>query len=110
MVCRQRPGTASGVIFMTTEDESAIANIIVWPKVFERHRKTVLRSRLLGVRGIVQREGRVIHVIARHLEDLSGLLNDLDAIDEAPGEGPMLLPAHAAPQADTASFPSRDFH
>ncbi len=74
VICRQRPGTASGVIFMTLEDETGIANIVVWPKMFERYRKTVLRSRLLIVKGKMEREGLVIHVIADSLEDMSGTL------------------------------------
>jgi error-prone DNA polymerase len=99
VISRQRPGTASGVIFATLEDETGIANIIIWPKVFEKFRKVVLRSRLLGITGVVQREGRVIHVIARHLGDYSYLLDELD---EAPETGKA--------QADPRHFPSRDFH
>jgi error-prone DNA polymerase len=73
-ICRQRPGTASGVIFMTLEDETGVANIVVWPTMFERYRRTVLQSRLLAVSGKVEREGIVIHVIAGKLVDLSGAL------------------------------------
>ena len=76
-ICRQRPGTASGVIFMTLEDETGVANIVVWPKMFERFRKQVLRSRLLGVSGRVEREGLVIHVIASDVVDLSSSLISL---------------------------------
>jgi error-prone DNA polymerase len=99
VISRQRPGTASGVIFATLEDETGIANVIIWPKVFEKFRKVVLRSRLLGITGVVQREGRVIHVIARHLGDYSYLLDELD---EEPESGKA--------QADPRHFPSRDFH
>ena len=74
VICRQRPGTASGVIFMTLEDETGIANIVVWPKMFEHYRKVVLRSRLIGVTGKVEREGLVIHVIADGLVDMSDRL------------------------------------
>ncbi|MGD2133403.1 MAG: OB-fold nucleic acid binding domain-containing protein, partial [Maricaulaceae bacterium] len=77
VLVRQRPGTASGVIFCTLEDETGIANIIVWPKVFERYRKTVMRSRFLMVEGRVQKEGLVIHVVAEKLIDLSERLADL---------------------------------
>ena len=77
VICRQRPGTASGVIFMTLEDETGVANIVAWPRMFERYRKTVLRSRLLTVAGKVEREGLVIHVIADHLEDMSATLLEL---------------------------------
>jgi len=71
---RQRPGTAKGVIFMTIEDETAIANVIVWPKVFERLRPVVLGSRYIGVTGRMQSESGVIHVVADQLEDLTPLL------------------------------------
>ena len=71
VLVRQRPGTAKGVIFATLEDETGVANIIVWPDVFARCRKTVLAARLLGVEGPLQREGLVTHVIARRLFDLT---------------------------------------
>ncbi|MDV7341258.1 error-prone DNA polymerase [Terasakiella sp. A23] len=77
IIARQRPGTASGVVFMTLEDETDIANIIVWPKVFEEHRRILMSSTLLAVRGKVQCEDGVIHVIAEELLDLSGLLQEL---------------------------------
>ncbi len=76
-IARQRPGTASGVVFMTLEDETEIANIIVWPKVFEAHRRLVMSATLLAVKGKVQSEDGVIHVIAEELLDLSGLLQEL---------------------------------
>jgi error-prone DNA polymerase len=74
---RQRPGSAKGVIFSTLEDETGIANIITWPKTFERYRRTVLAARLLGVRGTLQREQEVIHVVARELIDMSTSLASL---------------------------------
>ena len=77
VTCRQRPATASGVIFVTLEDETGYVNLIVWNDLAERQRKELLGSRLLSVRGEVQREGRVVHVLARHLEDLSALLGRL---------------------------------
>ncbi|SLN39007.1 error-prone DNA polymerase [Oceanibacterium hippocampi] len=77
VLVRQRPGTAQGVIFATLEDETGIANIIVWPTIFERFRRTVLTSRLLCVQGIVQKEGLVIHVIARRLVDYGEYLATL---------------------------------
>ena len=64
VTCRQRPGSANGVVFMTIEDESAVANVIVWPKVFERLRPVVLGARYVSVRGKVQEECGVIHVVA----------------------------------------------
>jgi error-prone DNA polymerase len=77
VLVRQRPGTASGVIFMTLEDETGIANIVVWPKMFETFRRTILSSRLIAIEGKLQREGLVIHVIADRALDLSHLLYDL---------------------------------
>lgn len=79
VLVRQRPGTASGVIFVTLEDETGVANLVVWPKLFEddQMRKTLLSSRMLAVRGKVQREGLVIHVIAEDMVDLTPHLLDL---------------------------------
>jgi len=85
VLVRQRPGSAKGVIFMTLEDETGVANVIVWPKVFERHRAIVLGARLVRVSGQVQEEAGVIHVIAEHIADLSPLLADLS--DEPLGDG-----------------------
>jgi error-prone DNA polymerase len=91
VLVRQRPGTAKGVVFATLEDETGVANIIVWPPVFERYRRTVLSSRLLVVDGTLQREGLVTHIIAKHVTDLSCLLD-------------LLAKSNAIPVA------SRDFH
>jgi len=77
VLVRQRPGTASGVIFASLEDESGLANIIIWPKVFEANRAVVLGSRMMAVRGEVQKEGLVIHVIARQVYDMTPLLLEL---------------------------------
>jgi error-prone DNA polymerase len=74
VLVRQRPGTASGVIFMTIEDETGIANIIVWPKVFERLRPIVIGARFVAVTGKVQSEQDVTHLIAERLEDLTPML------------------------------------
>ena len=77
VTCRQRPATASGVIFVTLEDETGYVNLIVWNNVSERQRRELLGSRLLAVSGEVQREGSVVHVLARRLEDLSSMLGRL---------------------------------
>ncbi|HTO28901.1 MAG TPA: OB-fold nucleic acid binding domain-containing protein, partial [Devosia sp.] len=77
VLVRQRPGTASGVIFATLEDETGIANIVIWPKVFEANRKTILGARMLAVRGQLQREGLVVHIIAEQLTDMTSHLLDL---------------------------------
>ncbi|MEQ8737637.1 MAG: OB-fold nucleic acid binding domain-containing protein, partial [Hoeflea sp.] len=71
VLVRQRPGSAKGVVFETIEDESGVANIIVWPKVFEKYRSIVLGSRCVGVSGKLQNEDGVIHVVADTLEDLT---------------------------------------
>ena len=94
---RQRPGSAKGVIFATLEDETGIANLIVWPAVFERFRKAVLGASLLGVAGRVQREGLVIHVLAEEVFDLTALLDGLDGPPEAATTGRLAIA-------------SRDFH
>jgi error-prone DNA polymerase len=83
VLVRQRPGTASGVIFMTLEDETHIANIIVWPRVFEQFRTEVLGARLCAVDGIVQNESGVVHIVAERLHDFSPLLARLST-DEMP--------------------------
>ncbi|MGH6894786.1 MAG: error-prone DNA polymerase [Dongiaceae bacterium] len=103
VLVRQRPGTASGVIFATLEDETGVVNVIIWPKTFERYRKTVLTSSLLGVDGQLQREGIVIHVIAERLVDLSPHLRDLAACDGDPAAPP-------ARSVRDPAFSSRDFH
>ena len=89
VLVRQRPGTASGVVFITLEDEFGIANLVVWPKVFEAYRRVIIGARLLGVAGKVQRDqqkdgtdGLVIHIVAERLWDWSADLDriaDLDA-------------------------------
>lgn len=79
---RQRPGSANGVIFMSIEDETAFANIIVWPKVLERFRTIVLAVRYIAASGCLQQEPGVIHVIADRLEDLTPLLSRLAEADQ----------------------------
>lgn len=118
VVTRQRPGTASGVIFLTLEDETGIANVIVWPRVYERFRRAVISGRLLRITGRLQREGSVSHLIAWTVEDLSPMLDRLgmpDAagrIDEAGRpriDRRQPRPDHPREQARHI-FPSRDFH
>jgi error-prone DNA polymerase len=72
VLVRQRPGSAKGVMFITLEDETAVANLVVWTKVFEKFRRVVLGSGMIGVKGRVQREGDVVHIVAHELFDLSG--------------------------------------
>ena len=84
VLVRQRPGTAKGVIFMTLEDEVGVANIIVWPKAFERLRAIVIGARFVAVSGKLQNEAGVIHIIAERMEDLTPMLGLLSE------RGPML--------------------
>jgi error-prone DNA polymerase len=75
---RQRPQTASGTIFVTIEDEHGMVNVIVWPHLAERQRMQLLGSRLLAVNGRWEKVDGVEHLIAKNLQDLSGLLGGLD--------------------------------
>ena len=109
VLIRQRPGTSKGVVFMTLEDETDIANIIVWPKVFEKNRRTVMTARLLAVRGRLQRAGFVIHVVAESFADLSAELPWLreggDLFAPKLSGGPI-----AFADDDALPLKSRDFH
>ncbi len=87
VICRQRPGTAKGVIFLTLEDETGVANIVVWAKIFQRFRRAVIAGRALKVTGRMQRDGDVIHVVAQTIEDISALLDEIVTM-EGPGPAP----------------------
>jgi error-prone DNA polymerase len=102
VICRQRPDSASGVIFVTLEDETGVANIVVWQRVFERFRATVLGAPLLRATGRLQIEGRVIHLVAERLEDLSERLRAL----RPAGAG--LAPV-AERGVEASHFPARSF-
>ncbi len=98
VLVRQRPGSAKGVVFMTLEDETGIANIVVWPKVMERFRKEVMGSRLILVEGTIQSSPeKVVHLVAEKLFDRSGDL--LDLADDTPRR------KHAVPSAATVIEP-----
>ena len=77
VITRQRPGTASGVTFITLEDETGYSNLVVWKKTAEEQRDVLLNANLIGAQGELQKEGKVIHVIARKLFDHSELLGEL---------------------------------
>ena len=77
VTCRQRPGTANGVVFVTLEDETGYTNVVVWNDLVEKQRRELLGSRLLGVEGRIQREGEIIHLVARRLFDHTPLLGKL---------------------------------
>jgi len=79
VTCRQRPDTASGVVFVTLEDESGHVNVVVWHSLVERQRRALLGATLLAVQGVVERDGDVVHLVARRLHDYSTLLGQLTA-------------------------------
>jgi error-prone DNA polymerase len=107
VLIRQRPGTAKGVVFLTIEDETGSANVIVWPKAFGKNRRTVMTARFLAVRGRLQRAGLVIHVVADSFIDLSATLPWLreggDLFSPKLSGGPL-------PQETALPLKSRDFH
>jgi len=80
VISRQRPGTATGVVFVTLEDETGLINLVVWNRIMTKYRREILGARLLVVEGEVQREGEVIHVIAKQLQDCSELLGELKTV------------------------------
>jgi error-prone DNA polymerase len=131
VLVRQRPGSAKGVVFMTLEDETGIANIVVWPKVMEQYRKEVMGARLILVEGYIQSSPeQVTHLVAQRMfdrsHDLIGLANDALAKKHAVPAGPTLLveplnddrrdhpdaPAQKVrhPRNVRILPPSRDFH
>jgi error-prone DNA polymerase len=77
VLSRQRPGSAKGVCFITLEDETGVANLVVWPKAMEAYRRVVMQARLLVIHGTVQREAEIVHVVAEALEDRSDALGRL---------------------------------
>jgi error-prone DNA polymerase len=83
VLVRQKPGSAKGVMFITLEDETDVGNLVIWPSIFELNRRLILSAGMIACRGPVQREGDVIHVVAEHLIDLSGLLGTLSDRHEA---------------------------
>jgi DNA polymerase III alpha subunit len=91
VLIRQRPGSANGVVFITIEDETGIANLILWPPILERFRRAALGATLLRCAGRLQREESVIHIVADHLEDLTPRLNTLRE-RSGDAEPPMPLP------------------
>jgi error-prone DNA polymerase len=119
VLVRQKPGSAKGVCFITLEDETGVANLVIWPKMFKTYRPTIMSARLLVVKGHVQTDGRVIHVVADDLQDRSDRLLGLsDAqLPETKTRGDH--PTHPIPgQVGIRGHPrnariipkSRDFH
>ena len=115
VLIRQRPGSANGVVFITIEDETGIANLIVWPAILDRFRRAALGATLLRCTGKLQREESVIHVVADRLEDMTPRLNTLrDRTDEAesrPAPKPPFAPAVKPPGYDARDIviSSRNF-
>ena len=99
ILVRQRPGSAKGVLFLTIEDESGIANGILWPDRFEAHRRIVMSSAMVSIRGRVQKEGIVIHVVTEQVTDLTWLLRQVGDIDL-----PKLAPRGATPSGPDHGF------
>ena len=98
VLIRQRPGSANGVVFITIEDETGVANLIIWPAILERFRRAALGATLLSCTGKLQREESVIHVVAHRLDDLTPRLNTLrDRTGEAEHR-PMRKPPLALPE------------
>jgi len=81
ILVRQKPGSAKGVLFITIEDETGIANGILWPDRFEAQRRTVMSAAMIGMRGRVQKEGEVIHVICDRIMDYAELLGSVGHMD-----------------------------
>lgn len=109
VLVRQRPGSAKGVMFITLEDETGIANLVVWPKVFERFRRTILSAGTIAVRGRIQREGEVVHLVTQRLSDLSTDLAGIGKRDQ-----PFPLPHgrgdefhHGSPTPDPRDLPPK---
>jgi error-prone DNA polymerase len=131
VLVRQRPGSAKGVVFMTIEDETGIANAVVWPKTLERYRRAIMSARLMLIRGRIQRHNDIVHVVSSVVEDKSDLLATLveDADEPMPivvanadevlhSESGSAHPPHRRSQGGVRRHPrneriiprSRDFH
>ena len=109
VLVRQRPGTASGVVFITLEDETGIANLVVWPRVMERFRAVVMRARIIHVKGRVQKADGVTHIVAEQLIDCTSELNLLsEDVLRDPLKGVLARPDEVArPVAERKGPPRR---
>jgi error-prone DNA polymerase len=116
VLIRQRPGSAKGVCFITLEDETGIANLVVWPDVFESQRTIVMGARLMVVHGVIQRDEDIIHVVVRKLEDGTHMLRHLSdglmpsTLNQGDGGGSWRAPAQVHPRDAQIIPKSRDFH
>jgi error-prone DNA polymerase len=109
VLVRQKPGSAKGVMFITIEDETGVANLVIWPSLFERQRRIILAAGMIAVQGRIQREGEVVHLVAHHLIDLSA---DLAGVSDRDNSFP--LPHgrgdefhHGSAGIDPRSLPSK---
>jgi error-prone DNA polymerase len=111
VLIRQRPGKGN-VTFITLEDETGIANVILWQRRFEEQRRVVMGAAMLGVKGMLQREGEVVHVIADRLEDLGGLLQSVGErqFPHRYGSGDSAKGAAPDSRETVIRVKSRDFH
>ncbi|HEX8653694.1 MAG TPA: OB-fold nucleic acid binding domain-containing protein [Allosphingosinicella sp.] len=116
VLVRQRPG-AGNVTFVTIEDETGIANIIIWQRLFDRYRRIVLGAAMIGVQGRVQREGEVVHIVTDALEDMTPWLHSVAAMDfphrVSPGDGASFGgpdPRHRPARQPVIEVKSRNFH
>jgi error-prone DNA polymerase len=100
VLVRQKPGSAKGVMFITIDDETGIANLVIWPDLYERQRRIILTASMMAVYGRIQREGEVVHVIAHRLTDLSGQLARIGERDV-----PFPLPHGRGDEAKTGGGP-----
>jgi error-prone DNA polymerase len=119
VLIRQRPGTSKGVVFITLEDETGVANLVVWPHVFDKQRKVVMGARLMAVHGIVQKDpdSDVIHVVVARLEDHTHMLSRLSddpllpsTLEKADHAGSWGRPPNRHPRNAEIIPKSRDFH
>jgi len=116
VLIRQRPGSAKGVCFITLEDETGIANLVVWPDVFAKQRKVVMGARLMVIHGMVQKDEAVIHVVAQRLEDDTAMLRAISeeampsTLNAGDGGGSWRPPVGGHPRDAVCIPKSRDFH
>lgn len=116
VLIRQRPGSAKGVCFITLEDETGVANLVVWPDAFAAQRKVVMGARLMVIHGMVQHDEAVVHVVAKRLEDDTAMLRAISeqampsTLSAGDGAGSWRAPAAMHPRNVQCIPKSRDFH
>ena len=110
VLVRQKPGSAKGVMFITIEDETGVANLVIWPSLYERQRRIILAAGMFAVQGRIQREGEVVHLVAKQLTDLSADLAGVGERDDGfplpHGRGDEFH--HGSPGIDPRSMPRKD--